>query len=216
MINICKAVYRKNRAIVKRAYPWSFIISRISGGVFGCLFPILLYYLVFNKQVSEGFYSSSNQIDYITYIVFGEILAILSFSTLMNVGRCLIGEIREGTLDTFLLSPASRIGYYIGAYIEQLGRSTIEALSVLFIGLILGARFPIQSLPFMVIIFFVSSLAFFSVSILVSTIMVYTRDTYLVQNTFNFIMYCICGVVFPITYLPKFVQYISNLFPLTL
>lgn len=215
MIKTINAVYKKNRAIVTRAYPWSFIISRISGGIFSLILPIILFYFVFNKNLSVEMKSSIQGMNYITYIITGEILSILSFSILMNVGRCLITEIREGTLDTFLLSPASRMGYYIGTYLEQFVRSLLECISVLIVGLILGARISINKIPLIICVIIFSSIAFFSLAILISSIMVFTRDTYLVQNTFYLIMHCICGVIFPLEYLPKSIQLLSNLFPLT-
>jgi len=46
--------------------------------------------------------------DYMTYIVLGSALNVLAVSTLMNIGRALISELREGTLETLLLSPAPR------------------------------------------------------------------------------------------------------------
>ena len=98
------AVYKKNRTISLRAYPWSFIISRVSGGIIGVLLPLVLYYFVFDQKNTVSMAFALDGLDYVTYVITGEILSILSFSILMNVGRCLITEIREGTLDTFLLS----------------------------------------------------------------------------------------------------------------
>lgn len=215
MFQISLAVFKKNRSTVLHAYPWSFIISRITGGIFAILFPMLMFYFVFNQQVSDKFVEYIGTNNYVSYIVLGQALDVLAFATLMNVGRCLITEIREGTLDTFLLSPASRMQYYIGAYVEQLGRSSLEYGIILLFGLFVGFKIEISKIIWYVIIFFIASVSFFSLSILLSTVMVYTRDTYLVQNTLMIFMECVCGVVFPIQYLPKSLQVISNLFPLT-
>lgn len=215
MIRVIKSVYKKNRIIALRAYPMSFMISRVIGGMFGLILPFVLYYIVFNKQLAVDIQESLNGISYITYIVTGEILSILSFSTLMSVGRCLITEIREGTLDTFLLSPASRLGYYVGAYLEQFWRSILESLAVLVFGLIFGARIRLEKVPILILVIVFSSISFFSLAMLVSSIMVYTRDTYLVQNTFYMLMHFICGVVFPLEFLPYPIRVLSNLFPLT-
>lgn len=215
MKKVIKAVYKKNREIVLRAYPWSFMISRTVGGIFGLILPLVLYYFIFDKKLSIDMKNSVGDISYITYVVTGEILSILSFSTLMSVGRCLITEIREGTLDTFLLSPASRLGYYIGTYLEQFWRSILEAVIVLIFGIIFGARIDIVRIPALIAVMVIASFSFFSLAMLVSSIMVYTRDTYLVQNTFYLIMHFLCGVVFPIEYLPRLFRIISNLFPLT-
>lgn len=209
------AVYKKNRKTVLHAYPWSFILSRIIGGIFAIIFPLIMYYFVFDKEVSIKFLNYTDNADYITYIVLGQSMNILCFATLMNVGRCLITEIREGTLDTFLLSTASRIQYYIGTYIEQLGRSCMEYAVLLIFGLVIGLKLEMNQLLTYITIFLIASISFFSFSIFVSTLMVYTRDTYLIQNTLILVMECICGVAFPVTFLPNMVQVLANLFPLT-
>lgn len=214
-MKIVISVFKKNRRIVTRAYPWSFIWSRVSCAVFALLAPLLLYYFVFKNSLSTSYIEFSNGCNYLNYIVLGQVLNVLSFSTLMNVGRCLITEQREGTLENFLLSPASRFYYYIGTYIEQFGRSLMEATLVLIFGFIVGVRIDISFIPSICFCIIFSSIAFFSLSILVSTIMIYFRDTYLVQNTLFLIMSCICGVVFPIEYFPKGLQILSQLFPLT-
>ena len=215
MLDTVFAVIKKNRKIVKRAYPWSFIWSRVSGAFFSMAVPFLLYFFVFDKKLSTEYAEYSRGCTYLNYILLGAVLNVLSFSTLMSVGRCLITEQREGTLDNFLLSPASRTGYFIGAYIEQLGRSMLEAVFIIVFGILFGARLKLEYIPSIIVCIIFSSVAFFSVSILVSTIMLYTRDTYLVQNTLFLIMSCICGVEFPIEFFPKIIQYISRIFPLT-
>ncbi len=215
MFGISIAVAKKNRLIIKRAYPWSFMWSRVSGAFFALAVPIMLYYFVFGQTVSEDFKAFADGSDYLNYIVWGAAMNVLSFSTLMNVGRCLITELREGTLDNFLISPASRAGYYLGTYAEQLLRSLLEALLIIIFGFIAGARFAPENIPEVFVCIIISSMAFFSLSILVSTIMVYTRDTYLVQNTIFLCMSCICEVAFPIEFLPGWVGRIANIFPLT-
>lgn len=215
MYRVIKAVMIKNRITTRRTYPLSFIISRVMGAVFALLGPILLYYFVFEKNMSDRFIQATSNFNYMQYIVIGEVLNVLSFSTLMGVGRCLITEQREGTLDSILVTPMSRSGYYIGSYLEQFGRSLIEACLILVFGVIVGAKIPIKYFPNIVITIVLSSIAFFSVAVLVSSIMIYTRDTYLVQNTLYILMSCICGVAYPVEYLPEVLKFIAYGFPLT-
>ena len=172
MFQIIYAVYKKNRNIVLRAYPWSFTISRITGAFFSLLFPVLIYYFVFQHRVSEKFIKYVGTDNYLSYIVIGQALDILAFATLMNVGRCLITEIREGTLEPFITSSASRIQYFIGAYLEQFVRSMIEYILICIIGFLLGVRLPLEKIGSFVFIVILSSISFFSVSILISTVMV--------------------------------------------
>ena len=51
--------------------------------------------------------------------------------------------------------------------------------------------------------------------ILLSSVMLYTRDTYLTQNTLFVTMSLVCGITYPIQYLPDWVQNVAQIFPLT-
>lgn len=215
MLAVAKATFFKNRTTNTRVYPLSFMLSRTFGGIIDVCFPVFIYYLLFRGQVSGAFTRYSGTADYITYVVLGQSSSVIAFATLMNVGRCMISEIREGTLDTFLLSPASRMGYFLGCYAEQLGRSIIEFSVVLLTGILLGARLTPDKILLTVAFTLFLSFACFAVSILISTVMVFTRDTYITQNTFFQIMNFICGVYFPPQFLPKGIQWVGQLLPLT-
>ncbi len=45
--------------------------------------------------------------------------------------------------------------------------------------------------------------------------MVFTRDTFITQNTLFIIITVVAGVAFPVSYLPSIVQIVSYLIPLT-
>jgi len=133
----------------------------------------------------------------------------------MEVGRAFITELREGTLEPFLLSSASKTGYFIGCLVEQLGRSILQLSVVLLLGIVFGAHiigiFSFQS----IIVIALAILGFFSMALILSSIMLYTRDTYITQNTLFTLMAFVSGVSFPMEYLPTWLQCISHLFPMT-
>ncbi len=215
MFNIAIATYKRNRTIIKRAFPWSFIFGRFIGGTFVVVFPYFIFTYFSNGNLSESFSQYTQQSDYITYIVLGASIHVLGKSTLMNIGRSLITEMREGTLQSFLISPASRNGYFLGCSIEQLGRSCFEFGIILIVGFILGAQleriFTLQAL----LVLIIAIISFFSIAATLSSVMLYTRDTYITQNTLFIFMSLVCGIAFPIEYLPKWLQIISHIFPMT-
>lgn len=215
MGNIIMATYKKNRISIKRALPWSFIFSRIVGGISTIIFPYFIYYFFLNGNLTSEFKQYANGADYMTYIVLGSALNVLAVSTLMNVGRALITELREGTLEPFLMSPASRMGYFLGCLFEQTSRAFIEFAVVLLAGGLLGANlqalFSFDALFTILLAIF----SFFCMGLLLSSVMMQTRDTYVTQNTLFNIMTLSCGIAFPIQYLPVSLQKISLIFPLT-
>ncbi len=209
------STYRKNRQTVLRAYPWTLVIGRVLGGFFQILFPIFIYYFMFKSKIDSGFESVAGTSDYITYVVLGVSLNVLAIAVLMNVSRAMISEIREGTLEPFLISPASRGGYFVGAFLEQTDRALLEFFVVIIFGILFGAKVPLALLPEIIIALILAIFAFASMAVAMSSIMVYTRDTYVTQNTIFHFMYLTCGVIFPLEYLPKALQFAAQIFPLT-
>jgi ABC-2 type transport system permease protein len=57
--------------------------------------------------------------------------------------------------------------------------------------------------------------SFFALSLILAAIMLYTRDTYISQNTLFAIVFLICGVTFPVQYLPVPVQWLAQGIPVT-
>lgn len=209
------STYQRIRIGILRAVPWSFVVSRVLTGVTQIVFPYFLYRYFMAGNLSETFFQYTGSTDYMTYIVLGSALNVLAVSTLMNIGRALITELREGTLEMLLLAPASRTAYFAGCLWEQTARALLEFGATLLVGALLGARlWPLFSLQALAAIA-LAIISFFCMGILLSGIMLRTRDTYVTQNTLFFLMNVMCGITFPIQYLPEWVQGLAQLFPLT-
>jgi len=58
-------------------------------------------------------------------------------------------------------------------------------------------------------------LSFFCMGLTLSAVMLHTRDTYLTQNTLFIAMNLVCGIMYPIQYLPESLQRAAQIFPLT-
>lgn len=215
MWRVIFSTYRKNRIGIMRAVPWSFMVSRIVTGITQCVFPYFIYYYFMDGNLNGEFREYTGGSDYMTYIVLGSALNVLAVSTLMNVGRALITELREGTLETLLLSPASRSGYFIGCLSEQTMRAFLEFGTVLIAGGFLGANLRHLFSFRILVVMILAIVSFFCMGITLSSVMLYTRNTYLTQNTLFVTMSLVCGITYPIQYLPSWVQSLAQFFPLT-
>lgn len=215
MLQVIKSTYRKNRIGILRAVPWSFIVSRIVTGVTQIVFPYFIYHYYMEGNLNQEYYHYTNGADYITFIVLGSALNVLAVATLMNVGRALITEQREGTLEVLLLSPAPRTGYFLGCLAEQTQRALLEFGAVLLTGALFGADLKALFTFSALVVILLAVFAFFCMGLSLSAVMLETRDTYITQNTLFFIMSLSCGIAFPIQYLPVWVQKFAQILPLT-
>ncbi|WP_101773837.1 ABC transporter permease [Peptostreptococcus faecalis] len=214
-INNIIQTYVRKRLEVKRAYPISTIVSLVITGIFNIVFPVIIYKFVFNSQVSDSFSTITNTSNYISYICLGALFNVISMTIILNIGKSMMSEITEGTIQNIFMSPTSRLGYYIGCLFEQLDKLILEALIILIVGYMIGARFANVNLFTILIVLLIALIAFFSMSILISSILIFSRESYLVLNTIFVAMDFLCGVIFPVEYLHISLQWVSKLFPLT-
>lgn len=209
------STYQKNRTGILRAVPWSFMVSRVVTGITQIIFPYFIYHYFLQGNLNSEFQEYTGSADYMTYIVLGSALNVLAVSTLMNIGRALITELREGTLEPLILSPVFKGFYFIGCLLEQTMRALLEFGAVLLVGGLLGVDLR-YFLSFQVaVVILLAVFCFFCMGIALSSVMLYTRDTYLTQNTLFVTMSMVCGITYPIQYLPGWVQKLSQVFPLT-
>jgi ABC-2 type transport system permease protein len=200
---------------MKRAYPWSFFVGHILSGAYIVLFAYLSYTFVFEKDLDARFSTYSGTNDYLSYVILGGVFYSFAVSMLMIVSRSIISELREGTLEALLLTPSSRKGYFLGTMFQGLTRAGIELLSILVIGLFFGLQLMIQDPIAVLVLYIILLFSLFSQALVLGAFMLYFRDTYITQNTLFVLMGLVCGVTFPIAYLPGSVELLSYCMPLT-
>ena len=123
---------RKIHALVRQ--PWVLAISIVQPAIWLFLFGEL-----FRRVIDiPGFRFGGSYLD---YLIPG-IVAMNAMSGNMWAGMTMIEEIERGTLNRFLVSPASRIGLMNATVAEQAVGTTVQTLIILALGLAGGARYP--------------------------------------------------------------------------
>ncbi|GKX31775.1 ABC transporter [Vallitalea longa] len=149
------------------------------------------------------------------YILVGAMVYSFTVSTLLNVSRSLITEKRLGTLESVMLAPYNRGLYFLAYMVAQTIHTFGELVFAIPILLLFRVRFAYFDFLSFLVVLIISLFAFLGLSLLLANLMLYTRDTYISQNTLFTVMFLICGINFPITYLPDFVSKISYFIPVT-
>ncbi len=78
-----------------------------------------------------------------------------------------------------------------------------------------GLRFQNINIASTLLCIAITLISLFGMAIILSGIMIYFKDTYLSQNTVFSVIYLTTGILFPIQYLPSWVQVISTYIPVT-
>jgi ABC-2 type transport system permease protein len=214
-IKALKATYKRNFIIQIRAYTKDFFIGHLLSGVLTALSAYFMYHLMFKGNVKSSFVSYSGTGDYMSYVIIGSVTYLLAVRTCLNVSRSLITELREGTLESIMIAPFSRVQYFLGNMLQQTITAVGEMIITLLVCIPFGVNFSNMNIIATLAAFILSLFSYFSISMILASVMLYTRDTYISQNTLFSLMFLLCGVTFPVQYLPQSVQWISKILPVT-
>jgi len=210
------ATFRRNFIIQLRAYPKDFFIGNVLTAIYTAVSAFFMYHLLFKGQMKDSFAGYAGTADYVSYVIIGNCMHLLMVRTLLNVSRSLITELREGTLESLMLAPFQRVQYFMGNMLQQTVTTLGEAAVMLLVCLPFGVRFSGFNGPAALIGMMLSLASYFSLSLILAAFMLYTRDTYISQNTLFAILFLICGVTFPVQYLPEPLQWLAQGIPVTL
>lgn len=198
-----------------RAYQWGFFANRLLTSFFSVTLAFLLYNVLFNRQIDASFQAYTGSTDYLTFTVIGVSIQAYVQGALLNVGRSLIGERRAGTLEGLFLAPAPHSAYLLGVMLQQTLLTTLDFLVILAISIPFGANYAQTNWLALALILLIAHIGFLGMAVILGAVMLYLRNTYLTQNTVLAILLLICGVLFPVEYLPDWVQRIAAFIPLT-
>ena len=212
---VLKGTLKKNLMTRVRAYPVSFFTSNVLTGFYTSLGAWMMYHLLFKGKLAEDFVSLAHTADYMSYVIVGTLTYLFIVRTCLNVSRSLITELREGTLESLMLSPFKRGEYFIGNMLVQTVTTSLEISISVIIGFFFGLRLSHINIVSFLVTFVLALYAFFGVSMVLGCVMLYTRDTYISQNTLFAFLFLVCGITFPAEYLPSVLRMVSKLIPIT-
>jgi ABC-2 type transport system permease protein len=168
----------------------------------GIVFPvtwILAFYLRMPSDFKE--------------LVPGLIAMTILFSTTAAEAVVINFESRLGSLERLLLAPvtvsAILMGKILGGFLFGLIMTTVVTIGSTFIT---GVYPDVFSLVIVVII---SSLVFSSLGALLCVLVKEVFEAQTLLNLPRFIMIFLCGVVYPVSKMPVWLQYVSRAIPLT-
>lgn len=198
-----------------RVFTWGFLFSSVLESLLTIALAYFLNNVLFQDAVMESFQTYTGSDDYLSFIVIGVTIQAYANGALLGIGRSLIIERRIGTLESLYLTPSSNSAFMLGVSLQQALLTSIDFLIISFIGIMFGADLTKVNWGGLVLTLVIGHLGFLGMGIMLAAAMLYLRDTYLTQNTVLSLLALICGIAFPIQYLPKWVQSFANIIPLT-
>lgn len=154
-------------------------------------------------------------VNYFSYVLIG-----ISFSGLLGTAFSSIsGQIREeqtnGTLESLLVTPTSVFTIITAMILWNLIYAFLEFLFYILVGIFLfKIDFSNINILSTAIITILSIISFNALGIISASFVIVFKRGDPVSLIINIAFELLGGVYFPITVLPKFLQYISNIFPI--
>ncbi|TQR32830.1 ABC transporter permease [Lysinibacillus sphaericus] len=166
--------------------------------------PILystLFYFMFkeSKEINVG-----------EYIVIGTGIMNLWSSILFSSAGDIERERYMGTLETITATPSDFRLIFLGKVLGNVFFGVLSmVLNVLFLVILFGIKISIKHPLEFLISFIVVLISFSIISMLLASIFTLSRNARMLMNSMEYPVYILCGVIFPVSILPNFIQYFS-------
>jgi len=209
------AVVRREWTIFRR-YP-SWLIALF---IWPMIFPMA--YLLTARALSGAdgsglaqFRLNTGMSDYIGYIAVGTTIWMWQNIVLWDVGFSLRNEQLRGTLESNWLSPTKRFSFLLGSTMPQLVSVIIfMTVAALEFTLFFGVRFE-GSLWLALLVFLAAIPAVYGLGFAFASIVITAREAHAFVFLVRGIVMIFCGITFPVTLLPAWMQSLSYWLPQT-
>ena len=153
--------------------------------------------------------------NYIDFIAPGIISMGILFTSIF-FGIEIIWDRQFGFLKETLVAPVSRLSIMIGRTLGGATAATVQGLLVLILSYIVGFRpFSLAMIPVAISIMFLTSILFTALGTAIAAKMTDMHGFQLIINFLIMPMFFLSGALFPINGLPKTIEVIASVNPLT-
>jgi len=152
----------------------------------------------------------------VAFIAVGNALQVASFSSIFAVCNLTSEEKWQGTLTPLIVTPASRFPLFVGRAMFQIlnGMATI-VVGFFYASMVFGVDMSRTDFLALAVVILVTCLAMTGFGLMLGSVGLYMRTAMIIANIFLFIGLLICGVNFPVTVLPTWLQPLSYAIPMT-
>lgn len=201
MVSSAKADFRSRFAVVSPLLRLTIIMLT---NLFSMYFFFLLASYVGNPDVTPE------------YVIIGNMIQSIATSTLYSTSNISNMEKHTGTLEPILAAPSKLIYVFFGKSVFGIMAGIVSVtVSISFASFIFGVDFGSANLLAIAIIGLLTCLSLAGMGLAIGSFGLYLRTSSILASLFSYIGLLICGVNFPVSYLPGWLQIFSYAMPLT-
>lgn len=210
-MNIMLATAKKQRLLFRAYHPWLLTFNRILSQTIRIISLFLLnsYFSSLDKALNPLI------LNYRSYLFSNILLLSFIIASVTNVSRYLTNELYTGTLISIVMTRSNLLCIHLGVFLEQSVRTFTESLYSFILISVLGTNFnKIISIKSLISLFLLNFICIM-LSIILSILMLYFRETFFTQNIFILLITILSGTYFNISTSSKVLNMIINNLPLS-
>jgi ABC-2 type transport system permease protein len=152
----------------------------------------------------------------VEYVAIGNALQSLAIVSVFAVCNITGEEKNQGTIENLLVSPANRFSVFVGRAMFQVvnGLATV-VIAFFYAAVIFNVDFSNANMLGLGLVILITTFAMTGFGLMLSSLGLFLRTSMIIANIFLFIGLLVCGVNFPVSYLPWFLQPLSYAIPMT-
>jgi len=165
--------------------------------------------------VFSSVFKNQNIENPVNYMLAGIVITTV-FQTSLTVATSTIEDIVSGFMKEVLVSPVKRIQIAAGQLLSAATIATMQGIIILFIGYFIGLKFTSWITPFeVIVVMIVVGLVFSGLGLYIATLVKNSQTFQVVITAITMPLTFLCGAYIPLSMLPKVLQYIAYLNPMT-
>ncbi len=154
-------------------------------------------------------------LNYFDFIAPGLLMMIVMMGAMTGIPRAISHEKEIGTFDGILAAPVSEMSIIMGKTVAQTVRGFIQGIIVLIIAILVFGVTIQGNIVLAFALLFLGIFSFIGLGILLTSLANNEETAMIFMTVLQFPMMFLTGVFFPIQQMPWFMQYLSQLLPLT-
>jgi len=177
--------------------------------IFTIIMPFFFLY------VFSAIFKNDNIENPVNYMLAGIVITTV-FQTSLTIATSTIEDIVSGFMKEVLVSPVKRIQIAAGQLLSAATIATLQGIIILFIGYFIGLKFKSLITPFAVIgVMIAVGLVFSGLGLFLAALVKNSQTFQIVITAISMPLTFLCGAYIPLSLLPKVLQYVAYLNPMT-
>ena len=196
------AVYTKNKF---QMIPWwLWLLQIVFTSFFSMFFFVILADHVSNPEVT------------VRYVVIGNVVQSMAATTLYAISDLPGTEKHVGTLSPLMQTPASLFCVFLGMSVLNIVAGLISSgLSLCYAQFVFDIDLSAANFLSVIVIVMLTVFSLTGFGMMIGSIGLRLRTSSIIANIVSYVGLLICGVNFPLSYLPQWVQAVASALPLT-